>query len=89
MKHLLGIAALACAVATQPALGNTGPQWPERPIRLVVPFPAGGPTDIAARVVGKALADRLTRLSSSRTRPARTASSAPATPRAASRTDTR
>lgn len=59
MKHLLGIAALACAVVAQPALGNTGTQWPERSIRLVVPFPAGGPTDIAARVVGKALSDRL------------------------------
>jgi tripartite-type tricarboxylate transporter receptor subunit TctC len=27
-------------------------EWPSRPIRFVVPFPAGGSTDVAARVVG-------------------------------------
>ena len=33
--------------------------WPDRSIRLVVPFPAGGPTDIIARVVGQAMTDAL------------------------------
>ncbi len=33
--------------------------WPSRPIKLVVPFPAGGPTDTAARIVGQRLGERL------------------------------
>lgn len=33
--------------------------WPAKPIRIVVPFPAGGPTDITARVIGQALSDSL------------------------------
>src|SRR5207237_7126898 len=33
--------------------------YPERAIKLVVPFPAGGPTDVAARLVAQALSSRL------------------------------
>lgn len=33
--------------------------WPERPIRLVVTFPPGGASDIAARLIAPALAERL------------------------------
>ena len=33
--------------------------WPEKPIRLIVPWPAGGSSDAAARLVAKHLGERL------------------------------
>ena len=33
--------------------------YPNRPVKLVVPFPAGGGTDALARVVAKGLEQRL------------------------------
>jgi tripartite-type tricarboxylate transporter receptor subunit TctC len=33
--------------------------YPERTIKLVVPFPAGGPTDVAARLIAQSLSPRL------------------------------
>jgi len=33
--------------------------WPERPVRLIVPYSAGGSTDTVARIVGARLTDRL------------------------------
>ena len=42
------------------AAGGAGAQsWPAKPIKLVVPWPPGGPTDTGSRIVGLALADRL------------------------------
>ena len=35
------------------------PGGPDKTIKLVVPFPAGGPTDTASRIVGQRLAERL------------------------------
>src|SRR3954469_23886731 len=33
--------------------------WPEKPIRVVVPFPAGSSADVAARILGNELSARL------------------------------
>lgn len=43
------VAAAVCSVAF-------GTSYPERPVTIVVPFPAGGTTDVLARHVGNALA---------------------------------
>ena len=41
------------------ATGALADAWPSRPIKLIVPFPAGGPTDTASRILGQKLAERL------------------------------
>jgi tripartite-type tricarboxylate transporter receptor subunit TctC len=51
-RRLLIAGALA-ACAFGPAMAQT---WPTRPIHLVVPFPAGGPTDQLSRKLGQQLA---------------------------------
>src|SRR5204862_7696010 len=33
------------------ASASQAQEWPNRPIRFIVPFPAGGSTDVAARVI--------------------------------------
>jgi tripartite-type tricarboxylate transporter receptor subunit TctC len=45
---LLGIAAVGASVMTSLQPGDN---YPARPITVVVPFPAGGPSDVVARVV--------------------------------------
>jgi tripartite-type tricarboxylate transporter receptor subunit TctC len=52
------IAALLITVAAGVASAQTG-NWPDRPIRVVVPFPAGSSADVAARILGNELSTRL------------------------------
>ena len=53
--------AIASAIATSTVSAQAN-DYPNRPIRIVVPFPAGGPTDILARVVGLEMSEQLNRL---------------------------
>ena len=53
LASILAAAALALAA---PAAAQS---WPEKPVKLIVPFPAGGPIDTMARFVAQPLAARL------------------------------
>jgi tripartite-type tricarboxylate transporter receptor subunit TctC len=57
-RRFLTLAASACAVRALPAAAQ--PAWsPTRPVTVVVPYPAGGPTDIVARALGAEMARTL------------------------------
>jgi tripartite-type tricarboxylate transporter receptor subunit TctC len=53
-----GLASLAAATVLACATPVSAQQSPNRPIRVVVPFEAGGAMDIIMRVVGKQVTDR-------------------------------
>ena len=50
---------LAAGFATLPVVSRAQTAYPTRPIRLIVGYPAGGPTDITARLIGQWLSDHL------------------------------
>ena len=52
------IVVLALLIGAAPASAqNAAANFPNRPIKIVVPFPAGGPTDINMRIVGQKLSE--------------------------------
>ena len=57
MKKLDLIVALFCVAIAMPVARAA--DWPVRPIHFIVPFPAGGSTDVAARVIGDYLSRSL------------------------------
>jgi tripartite-type tricarboxylate transporter receptor subunit TctC len=56
---LAGIAALPLAIA--PNVHAQAVDFPDRPLRLVVGFPPGGPNDLLARIVAPGIGERLKR----------------------------
>nr|WP_235679923.1 tripartite tricarboxylate transporter substrate binding protein [Cupriavidus necator] len=51
---------ISCVVLSATALPVAQAQsFPNKPIRVVVPYPPGGPTDIVTRVVGQKLSEKL------------------------------
>src|SRR5262245_12435761 len=52
---------LVASVGALPAVARIGSaqSYPSRPVRLIVPAPAGGTGDVLARIVGQWLSERL------------------------------
>jgi putative tricarboxylic transport membrane protein len=50
---------LAVLAGTPAAAQSDDAGWPNRPIRFIVPFPAGSATDTLARLIGQKLGERL------------------------------
>lgn len=53
-RHLL--LAAGSTLISAPAVAQSQSDWPNRPVRIVVPWPAGGPTDVYARALVREIA---------------------------------
>ena len=53
------IASVGAGLALAPTAGWSQDAYPARPVKLIVPFPPGGPTDIMGRTAAKAMGDAL------------------------------
>ncbi len=55
---MLAVAAALAFVAAMPAHAQTS-AWPDKPVKLVVGYPAGGATDVIARLIAAKLGEQL------------------------------
>jgi tripartite-type tricarboxylate transporter receptor subunit TctC len=59
MHHISAYAALLLGCLTFFSTITTAAPYPEKPIRLVVPYPPGGTTDVLARIIIQGLTEKL------------------------------
>jgi len=57
-RQFLHLAAGAAALPAMPRIARAQP-YPSRPVRIIIPFPAGQATDTVARLMGQSLLERL------------------------------
>ena len=55
-RLLGGVAAILCAASTHLAMAQA---WPAKPVRMILAFPPGGPTDVVSRVIAQRLSEQL------------------------------
>ena len=58
LKSLLCVAVLSLA-ATTGAFAQGASDYPNKPVRVIVPWAPGGPADIIARIIAQKLSDEL------------------------------
>jgi tripartite-type tricarboxylate transporter receptor subunit TctC len=58
MKFLLRVLALGAALVAGIASASAA-AYPDHPVKIIVPFAAGGPTDVMARLIAQKLSDNL------------------------------
>ncbi len=59
LQRAVGALLTFCAAGAQAADSRASASWPDRPIRMVIPFSPGGPTDLLGRSLALRLAERL------------------------------
>src|SRR5690242_2636232 len=58
---LAGVAAAAAITLATPGVvrAQAGGTWPSQPVRMILPYAPGGPTDVIARLICDTLSQRL------------------------------
>ena len=59
MRKIASRVAAAAAVLLMATAVAAAQPWPQKPIRMIVPYPAGGGTDFIGRLAAKELTERL------------------------------
>ncbi len=88
-KHsALAFCLIAASLAGAAAPTAAAETWPARPVKFVVGFAPGGPTDLFARLIAQKLTEQTGKISTSRTFLAPAGMSVPSAPRSRRRTAT-
>ncbi|MDE3233448.1 MAG: tripartite tricarboxylate transporter substrate binding protein, partial [Pseudomonadota bacterium] len=56
-KFVIALAAAATLGLSATAIAQTAAGFPSKPIKIVVPFPAGGTSDVLARIFGQKITE--------------------------------
>jgi tripartite-type tricarboxylate transporter receptor subunit TctC len=58
-RTILRGAAAASALSAAPAFAQNTGGWPDHPLRMIVPYPAGGSTDVLFRILAESMKDKI------------------------------